>query len=206
MAAVMSPLAPALGRLAAPPRDGAFEQIRLALVDTLVAAHGEGQLDGGAWLAAWHGAVTAIRDQVVADARARLARAAARSRCPDGRLQALLPDDDAADRLLQRLLAEGIPLEELESEPVTAESTRRRGAALEAAWDAAAELATRVAAEHRLAAERVLAWRWPWRPLVIAASLVVLLASIVAAMLGGLLPSPERFEPVIDWFWRLPWP
>lgn len=202
----MTPLAASLGRLGAPPRRTAWEPIRLAMVDRLVEAHAAGRLDGAAWLAAWHEAAAAMRDEVVRDAQARLERAAVHSRLPGERLRELLPDDRAADRLLQQLLAEGIALEQLEPEPESAATTRRRGAALEAAWEAATAVADQEAARHRLEAERVLAWRRPWRPLVIVATVAGLVALTVAAMIGGYLRAPGWFEPVVEAFWRLPWP
>jgi hypothetical protein len=49
-------------------------------------------------------------------------------------------------------------------------------------------------------------WRRPWRPVVIAGSVLSLAAVIVASWLGGQLPAPQWFDPVAAWFWELPWP
>src|SRR5690606_41296572 len=49
-------------------------------------------------------------------------------------------------------------------------------------------------------------WLRPWRPFVIVSSILILVAILVAAMLGGMLPAPGWFAPVNDWFWSLPWP
>ncbi len=199
-------LAPALGRLARPPRDEPFEAIRLDLVDALVAADAGGRLDGSAWVAAWTTAITAVRDDVVAEAQGALQRAATRSRYPARRLAPLLPDAAAAESLLQRLLAEGAPLEALETAPESDETTRRRGGALEAAWETASRLARAESARYARVAGGVLAWRRPWGPLVALGVALVAVAGVLAGMIGGLLPAPEWMRPLVAWFWGLPWP
>jgi hypothetical protein len=125
---------------------------------------------------------------------------------PSAALAELQPSAEAAERLLQRLLAEGMPLEVLEPAAVDAATDRRRGAALEAAWEGAVGVATAEAARYRQVAERTLAWRRPWRPLVMAGAAITIVALVIAAMIGGLVPAPDWFVPVIDWFWSWPWP
>ncbi len=206
MAVVNTPLAPFLGRLVAPPGTAPFETVRLAMVDRLVAAHADGTLDGHAWLAAWQEAITTVRDRVLADGTARLTRAAVHSRYPATRLARLLPDDAAAGVFLQRLLAEGIALERLEQGEDSPATMRQRGAALEAGWDAAMRIARIEAGRLATDAERVYHWRRSWRPVIVIGVLLVALAVVMAAMIGGLLPAPEWFRPIVDWFWGLPWP
>lgn len=151
-------------------------------------------------------AAMALRDAVTSEARTRLERAAVESRYPADLLRAELPDAAAADRLLQRLLAEGMPLEQLEGEVASPELTRRRGAALESAWEAAVQIANAESARYRALAARIAAWRRPWRRLAIAAGVATVLALVVAAWIGGYLQAPGWFTPVVDWFWGLPWP
>ncbi len=201
-----TPIGPLLGRLAAPPTGAPFESTRLAMVDALVALHADGALDGRAWVAVWQDAMTTIRDQVIAEGAAALRRAAVRSRYPAASLAALVPDAAASEALLQRLLAEGVALEALEAGDDSLATQRQRGAALETGWDAASRVARIEAGRLAISADRVMAWRRPWRPLAIVAVLLVSLTAILAAMIGGLLPSPGWFRPAIDWFWGLPWP
>ncbi len=199
-------LAPALGRLAAPSRRGPFEEVRLTLVDTLVAAHAKAPLDGSIWLAGWQRAMESIRDQVLVEAEQGISAAAARSRFPTARVAQLRPDAEAAEILLNRLLAEGEPLERLDGPSSDDAMTRARGAVLEAAWDAAMRIAAMERAHWSGVARDIEQWRRPWRPLVIAAVIMLVLATLLAAMLGGVIPAPAWFKPVTDWFWNLPWP
>jgi hypothetical protein len=200
------PLAPALGRLAAPSRNGPLDPVRLELVDTLVSAGAQAPLDGAVWLAAWQRAMGTIRDQLVAEAVANLERAALRSKFPAGSLAALRPDPETAEALLHRLLAEGEPLERLDGSASDAAVTRARGAALQTGWDAVSRIAAAERAHWSGVARDVAAWRRPWRPLIVAAAVSVSLMATLAAMLGGLLPTPRWFAPVTEWFWSLPWP
>ena len=201
-----APLAPALGRLGAPPADSPWDAIRLDMVHALVTAHADGALDGPAWLAAWAAAVARLRDQVLGDAASRLHHAAMRSRMPANRLEPQLPDAVEADRLLQRLLAEAVALEALEEGGDDPALQRRRGAALEQAWDAAVNLARTESGRYRQRAARIAEWRRPWTPLVLAGGIGGCLALLAAAMIAGVLPAPAWFRPVVDAFWSLPWP
>lgn len=201
-----SPVAPALGRLAAPPRGRPHDPTRLALVDQIVALNSRERLDGDAWLAAWEQAARALRDHVIAEAEARIDRAAARSRYPAGRLAEARPDADAADSLLNRLLAEGAALERMAGPERDDALTRMRGAELEAAWGAAVRLADAELMHWTGVARDIENWRRPWRPFVIIAAVLLSLAVVIAALLGGLVPAPGWFTPVSDWFWSLPWP
>jgi hypothetical protein len=201
-----TPLAPALGRLAAPPRGRIHDPIRLALGDRIVSSNAERPLDGGTWLAAWQAAATALRDKVIDEANRRIDAAAARSRYPAARLVAVKPDAEVAERLLNRLLAEGVTLERLDGRETDAASNRARGVALETAWGAAVRIADAELVHWNGVARAIEQWRRPWRPFVIVSSILLLVASLLAAMLGGVLPAPAWFAPINDWFWSLPWP
>lgn len=197
------PLAPALGRLAAPPpATPPFDATRLDLVDRLVQGRAKGSLARSDWLAAWRDATTAVAHRVVEEGRAAMRQAAAESRYPAKRLAVLLPDQEFEHELCNRLQAEGIVLEQLEVEA----GERGHGAALEAAWEAAVRVAVIERQRLHAAASEIARWRRPWRPFVIAATIAVLVVGLVAAMLGGVLDSPAWFRPVTDWFWSLPWP
>ncbi|MDX2206807.1 MAG: hypothetical protein SFU57_04120 [Gemmatimonadales bacterium] len=202
----MTPIATVLGRLAAPPSAAPWEQIRLDLLDALVRAKAGEAPPPAAWTDAWQIAATELRDQVLDDAVAALNAAARHSRYPAKRLALLLPDSEQADILLQRLLAEAITLEGLAAAGESAEVNRARGTAIETAWEGAARIATSERLRWRAAANRVAEWRRPWRPVVIAGSVLSLAAVIVASWLGGQLPAPQWFDPVAAWFWELPWP
>jgi hypothetical protein len=198
---ITRPLAPALGHLADPPSSAPFDDIRLVMLEELLVAPG----DQG-WLMAWECAATAIRDRVVASAREEMLAAGRRSRYPTQQLASMLPSDEAADGLLHRLLAEGMPLERLEGSSLDAAGWRGRGAAIEVAWDGAVRIGVAERGRWRGAAAGVAGWRRPWRPLVIAGSALVLAATLLAAVLGGFLPAPRWFAPVVDAFWEVPWP
>jgi hypothetical protein len=192
--------------LAAPNRSGPLDPVRLAMVDTLVSAASRAPLDGSVWLTAWQQAMEAIRDQVISEAADSLERAAVRSKFPAGRLADLRPNAESAEALLNRLLAEGEPLERLGGPASDAAMIRARGAVLQSGWDAVNRIVVAERAHWGGVAREVATWRRPWRPLVIAAGVSVSLAATLAAMLGGLVPTPAWFAPVTDWFWNLPWP
>lgn len=180
--------------------------MRLALLDALITAKGEGRLEQAAWQEAFAGAARSLRMRVIGDAEASLRSAALHSRFPSRRLEALVPDAEVADALWQRLLAEGMPLEQLEGAPDDAPSRRARALAVTAGWEGAVRIAATDAARWRSLANEVAAWRRPLRRFWITAGVLLLLALVIAGWLGGQLPAPEWFAPVRDAFWRLPWP
>ena len=200
-----TPLAAELGRLAAPPRAAPFDDVRLALLDAMVAAKGAGRLDQDAWEDAFGGAVRSIRLRVLADAEQMMRSAAAHSRYPARRLQARLPDVEAADSLLNRLTAEAMPLERYAGFGDDPVSRRARGAALQAAWDGAVRIAAAETARWRTLALQVAAWRRP-TGLLWAISIGLSVAALIAAgWLSGALASPAWFRPVNARWWQL-WP
>jgi len=201
----MSPLAPALGRLAAPPTARPWEAIRLGLLDAVVQSGAGGGMTQQMCTAAWATAAAELAAAVLTDARAALEAAAHHARYPARRLAPLLPDAEQHDILLQRLLAAAIPLERLAASPDTEATQRARGAALEAAWDDAISMAQAETVRWRSSASRVAAWQRPWMPVMVVGSVVIVLTLILAAWLGGQLAAPEWFAPIATWFWWLPW-
>lgn len=175
------------------------------MVDRLVTQHGAGTLDGAGWLAAWREAVDELTARVVEEGDAALVRAAIRSRYPSAKLAILRPDGDFAEGLKNRLLAEGIPLEQLEGSADDPTTLRRRGAALETAWDGASREATVERSRLLAAAEQVVSWKRPWRRLVMVFSAIGAVALLLASWFGGWIPAPRWFEPINTWFWSLPW-
>lgn len=202
-----APLAPALGRLAAPARRGAYDAVRLAMLDRLIDAHTSGALTGATWMRIWSQAMAEVRDAVLTDAEAGLTVAGLESRYPASRLRALRPDQESSDVLLQRLLAQGLDLERLEhSDDRDAAVHRGRGAALEAAWTAALRVAEGDTGRWRGVANEVAMWRRPYRSLVLGAVPILALALLCACWIGGIVSSPAWFAPVTAAFWSLPWP
>jgi hypothetical protein len=200
-----TPIAAELGRLGAPARAAPFDDVRLALLDAIVAANAAGSLDQQAWEDAFADAVRSIRMRVLADAEQMVRSAAAHSRYPARRLQGVLPDEETADSLLNRLAAEGMPLERYEGAGEDAITRRARGAALETAWEGSVRVATAESARWRNIAMQVAAWRRP-TGMVWTASFAALLATlVVAAWLSGAVASPAWFHPVNAFWWRL-WP
>ncbi len=200
----MSALATTLGRIAAPPAAHPYEAIRLDLLDQLVTRHAHAP-GHDAWAGAWDQAATALRDSVIADARARLHAAALHSRYPARNLAAIEPDPEAAEALRHRLLAEGMRLETFEGQPVDAQIDRRRGAALEEAWGGAVRIALTESLRWRSAAARIAAWRRPMRAFWALAALALAVSILVAGWLGGQVPAPGWFRPLHDAWWSLPW-
>lgn len=201
-----APIAADLGHLADPAGDGPFDDVRLALLDTLVTAKGEARLEHTVWQTAFEAAARSLRMRVIGDAEAALHSAALHSRYPQRRLAAVLPDAEGSDLLLQRLLAEGMVLERLEQAPDNAGSRRARTLAMVSGWEGAVRVAQGEAARWRAMAGEVARWRRPLRPFWIACAALAVLTLTLSGWLGGQLPAPAWFAPVRDAFWRLPWP
>jgi len=203
---MISVLGPDLGRLAAPPSAAPFEGIRISMVDALISARAGGEPGHDPWRHAWEGAVGQLRDSVISDAHLTIDAAGSYSRFPSGRLARAMPDAEAEEILLNRLLAEGIPLERFEGAAGGGVLDRQRAAALEQAWDGATRLAQSSTARWRSAAAEISAWRRSMMPFWVISGLLVLGALLVSAWLGGFLPAPVAFEPVHRWWWSLAWP
>lgn len=162
-------------------------------------------MDQDAWEDAFGAAVRSLRLRVLAEAEQMVRSAAAHSRYPSRRLQALLPDAEVADTLLHRLTAEAIPLERYEGLGDDPVSRRARAAALEMAWEGAVRVAGAETARWRTIAMQVAAWRRPTGILWTVSVSVVLGALVVAGWLSGAIASPSWFHPINALWWRL-WP
>ncbi|HEX3927648.1 MAG TPA: hypothetical protein VHW65_06595 [Gemmatimonadales bacterium] len=195
-----------LGRLAAPAPAAPWDDVRLALVDAILAGKVAGHLDQAVWQQAFDAAARSLRVRILGDAESAIREAAAVSHYPRRRLAAVLPDDQAADAVLQRLLAAGMPLERLEGVPDDPASRRARAAALESAWEDATIVARAEVRRQNVIAARVAAWQRPVRLLWGASAVVLVFALLVAAWLGGQLAVPAWFRPLSDAWWSLPWP
>ena len=195
-----------LGRLGAPPTGASFDDVRIAMLDVLIAGRVMDEATHAPWQAAWDAAGAGLRDHVLREARQAIHDAARRSRFPARRLQALEPDDESADILMQRILAEGMPLEQLEREPADAGRDRARVAALSQAWDGGVRVAATEVARWRGVAQQVATWRPAMRTYWTVSALLVAAATVVACWLGGQLPAPDWFRPLHEWWWSLPWP
>lgn len=200
-----TPLAAELGRLAAPARTAPFDDVRLALLDAIVAAKTAGRMDQEAWEDAFGGAVRSLRLRVLAEAEQMVRSAAAHSRYPARRLQALLPNAEVAELLLNRLTAEAMSLERYEGLGDDPVSRRARAAALETAWEGAVRVATAETARWRTIAMQVAVWRRPTGMLWTISIALILAALVVAGWLSGAIASPDWFHPINELWWRL-WP
>jgi hypothetical protein len=202
---VTTVIAPDLGRLGAPSQRQPFDDIRLALLDAIVAAKAAGQLDQEVWDTAYSAAMRSLRMRLLAEAEARLLAAAEHSRYPVRRLRALLPDAEAADTLLNRLLAEGMPVERFEGLADDPPTRRARAAALEQAWEGATGVAREVQLQWQAVAVRVANWRRPTAPLWIISCALLVGATVAASWLSGTVTAPRWFRPINEFWWRL-WP
>ncbi len=200
------PLAADLGRVAAAGEAAPYDDVRLALLDTLVSAKHEGRLGHDVWQAAFEHAARSLRMRVLEKAERELQAAAAISRYPARRLATLLPDAESADALLHRLLAEGMPMERFEGLADSSMTRHDRALALEEAWLGAARVATLEATRWIARAREISEWRRPQRPLWMASGIILTAAIILAGWLGGQLPAPGWFAPVNEFWWGLPWP
>ncbi|MGH7523960.1 MAG: hypothetical protein ACREK8_06615 [Gemmatimonadales bacterium] len=198
-------IAPELGRISSPSRGEPYDDIRLALLDGVIEAKVAGRLDQEAWETAFAAAMRSVRLRVLADAETSLRAAAEHSHYPARRLRMLLPDAETADTLLNRLLAEGMPLERFEGMESEPETRRARGAALERSWAGAMRVAATESSRWRVMANGVASWRRPTLPLWILSAGLMLVALVLAAWLSGAVPSPLWFRPVNAFWWRL-WP
>jgi hypothetical protein len=205
-AATSAPLAADLGRIAAAGVASPYDDVRLALLDALLVAKRDSQLDHEIWQAAFEHAARSLRMRVLEKAERELRAAAAISRYPSGRLATLLPDAEGADALLHRLLAEGMPLERFEGLADTDATRHDRALAIEAAWEGAVTVAALESSRWSARGQEISAWQRSRRPLWIASGVILTVAIILAAWLGGQLPAPDWFAPVARFWWSLPWP
>jgi hypothetical protein len=170
-----------------------------------VSANGAGELTQGAWEAAFAAAARSLRVRVLGESEQSLRAAAAHSRYPTRRLQARLPDEAAAEKLLNQLLAAGIPLERLDGLADDPVSRRARAAALDSAWEHAVAVAIAETARWRGISATIALWRRPTLAVWLVSMLLFGTAVVLACWLSGVVPSPNWFHPINDFWWRL-WP
>jgi hypothetical protein len=216
-----------LGGLISPPGEkspveASFESVRLDLLTALFDRAGAARellrtgdepgarsaLGGPLWLEAWEQAVTAAARAVSAEIERRIREAAAETRFPPKRIAARLPDAEERRVLAARLSAAGIGLEaaiELLSEPSRpwTETLRRVAGELEAAWDQLLITARTELERWEPRATAVRGWRRSWRPLTIAAAILLPLATWMGLILGGYLHAPGWLRPFTNWVWNL---
>lgn len=197
-------IGPWLGVLASPraraaPGGVALDDIRLALVSALLERGPEG---AGAWLAAWSEAVGATTARVCATLESAAAEAARHSRAPQRVARAARPGEDDQRIISAKIASAGIPLERAAADPALS----RLGGAAEDAWLELERVVAAVMAEWQGPIRALAAWRRPLAPLWALSGVLAGLAILVGLMIGGHLPAPAWFQPVTDWWWRLPWP
>lgn len=201
-------LGPWLGVVAEPrarPRPGGvdLDQARLALVSRLVR---EGQAGSPDWLAAWNEAAHEAVRRTVGDLRAAALAAGAESRAPERLVRAAMPAPDDVRVFTARAESAGIPLEAVVADTRGGADVARAAGALEEAWLDLERVVAATCQEWapRLAAVR--AWRRPLAPLWVATGAAAFVAVLAGSLLGGYLPAPAWLEPVVTWWWGLPWP
>lgn len=223
-------LGPYLGRLADAtrqfvPADAGLDPIRLDLVSDLferaAAARGflltgdesgaRGSLDRKAWLELWWVAANRAADATVAAATARLDDAARRVGFPPRKLAALVPGAEARAVLGARFEAAGIPLEEQVARGFGAETSwwdgvRQAAVAIEDSWEALEREVRRELAAVDLEVRRIEGWRPSLAGWYVALGLAVVATGWLGLVIGGYLPRPGPLEPLVTWFWSLPWP
>jgi len=184
-----------------------LDPIRRALVNRLLEHARRPQPD---WLGAWT-PVTAEASHAVLERLAGLgAQAALESRAPKRLTRLATPDDDDIRLVNGRIESTGIPLEEAVAalDPVAPVSAQLPaiGTAVEEAWLDLERVVGEILAEWTPRVEVVRGWRRPTPPLWAVTAVAGLLAVGCGGMIGGYLPAPDWFEPVIAWWWALPWP
>lgn len=204
MSAPREEIGPWLGVLASPrarpaPGGVALDDIRLTLVTALLRRGPEG---AHAWLAAWSEAVRATTARVCTTLDAAAGEAARHSRAPERIVRAARPGADDQRVISAKIESAGIPLERAAMDP----SLPRLGGAAEESWLDLERVVTAVMAEWQAPIRRLAAWRRPVAPLWSLTGVLVGLAILVGLMIGGHLPAPAWFQPITDWWWRLPWP
>lgn len=181
-----------------------LDTLRLALVNRLLM---EGHAGPAAWMAAWQEAVNGAVQYTVAAIAESAAGAARASRAPARVARRARPGADDVRVIRARLESAGIPLEAVAESRADGEvSLARLGSALEEAWLELERTAAAVLAEWRPEVQAVAAWRRPTGNLWMVTAALLLAVLLLGLMIGGHLPVPAWFEPMIDWWWRLPWP
>lgn len=224
---VLPELGPLLGRLIPPPGEksapeAALDGVRFELLSALFekAAAARARLSSGdepgarsalgaaAWLDAWERAVHSAVRTVLEEIERGLRSSAQGSRYPPKRLASALPDAEERRLLAARCSAAGAGLEEaverLDDSACPWDLALRRAAGeLEDAWERLLAVARTELELWGARAAEIRAWRRPWRPLVLAGTILLALATWLGLVLGGYLPVPSWLRPLTNWFWNL---
>lgn len=203
----MAEFGPWLGVVASPkhrtpPGNVNLDPARLALVQRLLEAAHTPSPD---WMAAWEPVVDTVSRQVVEQLRARGAAAARASLAPEGVARTAVPDQDDLRILGARMGSAGIPLEQAAAGDAP-NSFATIGGAVEESWLALEDMVAAVMAEWQPRIAAVAAWRRPVKALWVGTGIGGILALAGGLAIGGYLPAPAWFQPVISWWWSLPWP
>lgn len=235
-------LGPSLGRLADPPLgrtdrgslDLILDDIRLEMVTGLFetagaarsfAAAGDRQgaiasLSRVAWLALWERAVAASAERLAEVVNGRLVEAAAESRLPAKRLDAIRLKSEDVRAIASRLGSGGAgfvsALDALEQTVPGAAASGTRGQAgqdewqrtlaaaarrLESAWLALMANARVEQDRWKAEIERVRAWRRPTWPVWLLTAVTLALVTYLGLVLGGYLPVPGWLRPLAELWW-----
>lgn len=157
----------------------------------------------------WSELVEAVARRLLDRITADIDLAAAESLCPVKWRQAWIMAPDEIRAVGNRLASSAIPLEDLAAQYAAGGGElplNRIGNALELSWLELEEMVGIVLYESQARVAAVRNWRRPTGPLWVIAVSLLLAASLSGLMIGGYLPAPGWMEPVIAWWWSLPWP
>jgi hypothetical protein len=235
-------LGPSLGRLADPPLgrtdrgslDLILDDIRLEMVTGLFETAGAARsfaeagdrqgaiasLSRVAWLALWEQAVAASAERLAEVVNGRLVEAAAESRLPAKRLDAIRLKPEDVRAIASRLGSGGAgfvsALDALEQTVPGAAASGTRGHAgqdewqrtlaaaarrLESAWLALMANARVEQDRWKAEIERVRAWHRPTWPVWLVTAAILALVTYLGLVLGGYLPVPSWLRPFAELWW-----
>jgi hypothetical protein len=177
-------------------------------------------LGRAAWVSAWEQAVHAAAGRAGEEVSRRVRLAALESRMPDRLMVRVLPTAEEVHVTATRFGSSGAEfveaLDELDlageavkaapSVPAAArwsDALLRVARRLEAAWIAFESAVEREWAIWSPEIEAARRWRRVRWPLWLISAGVLLLATWLGLVLGGFLPYPGWFAPVVDGFWNL---
>ena len=203
---------PWLGVVASPrprvaPGQVNLDAARLALIQRLLEQAHQTAPD---WLAAWQPLADAITAQVVELLRTQAATAALVSLAPERVASHALPAEDDIRILHARIASAGIPLEQavagIRTDFPTEQSFPSVGGAVEESWLALERVVASIVGEWSARVAEVERWRRPTAWLWVATLGTLTVTLLVGLAIGGFLKAPAWFQPVIRWWWSLPWP
>lgn len=202
---------PWLGVVAAPrprPTPGQLDldPVRQALVQRLLEQAHTPDPD---WLAAWHPVTDTVLELLSGDLHARATAAGQASLAPDKVVRSAQLDEEDRRILRARLASAAIPLEQVVAARAGSLGPRgfpAVGGAVEESWLTLEATVAAVAGEWAPRVAAVARWRRPLRRLWWATAIAVAAATVLGLLLGGYLPAPRWLEPLVTWWWSVPWP